>query len=253
MSKYAPLKRYLERSSKEKIELTFDEIEEVLKDSLPNSAYKHKPWWANGGHSQADAWLDAGYKVDNVDQNKEEVTFVKSLESIEQQSKKVEKSKTKDRKSNEIKSNEIKSYNKITGGVALVSCTKSKRSHPSKPKDLYLPSSLFRKARMYSEKYQDDWYIISAKHHLLDPEGPEIEPYDETLKDFNKEQKKEWSKKVLEQLREKGLLDKKLVIHAGKEYYEELLPLLEKEGVEYKIPTEGLSFGKTLAWYNVWL
>lgn len=42
-----------------------------------------------------------------------------------------------------------------------------------------------------------------------------------------------------------------LVIHAGKSYYEELLPLFEDAPVAaISIPTEGLQFGETLAWYN---
>ncbi|SDN40187.1 hypothetical protein SAMN05192554_13313 [Haloarchaeobius iranensis] len=41
-----------------------------------------------------------------------------------------------------------------------------------------------------------------------------------------------------------------LVVHAGKAYYEELLPKLEATLVSIEIPTEGLMFGETLAWYN---
>jgi len=41
-----------------------------------------------------------------------------------------------------------------------------------------------------------------------------------------------------------------LVIHAGKAYYEELLPLLHDEPVDVKIPTEGLRMVETLSWYN---
>lgn len=244
MGKYDPLKRFLKKKEEDKVEMTFDEIEEVINAELPKSAKKHRPWWANGGHSQADAWLDAGYKVGGVDQMREKVVFVKdSTENIT-----VNEGKgTTPGEPREI------DKEKVVGGIALVSCTKSKRSVPSKPKELYMESSLFRKARRYSEEYQEDWYIMSAKHHLLDPEGPEIGPYDETLKDFNKSEKREWSRKIFGQLKRRGLLENKLVIHAGKDYYEELIPLLEREGVDYVIPTEGLSMGNTLSWYNQFL
>jgi hypothetical protein len=61
--KYAPLERYLAASGKNTVELTFQEIEDILGFKLPDSAYKHSPWWSNGGHSQANAWLGAGYAV----------------------------------------------------------------------------------------------------------------------------------------------------------------------------------------------
>ncbi|MFB9570731.1 DUF6884 domain-containing protein, partial [Saccharopolyspora hordei] len=65
--------------------------------------------------------------------------------------------------------------------IGLVSCTKSKREYATKPANLYLESAFFRKARKYAEANHDSWYILSAKYHLLNPDGPTIEPYDETL------------------------------------------------------------------------
>lgn len=51
--------------------------------------------------------------------------------------------------------------------IGLVSCTKDKRDVASKPKDLYMESTLFRKARAYYEKYYVGWYILSAKYNFL--------------------------------------------------------------------------------------
>jgi len=51
--------------------------------------------------------------------------------------------------------------------VGLISCTKSKREEATKPRDLYLESAFFTKARQYVEANHDAWYILSAKHHLL--------------------------------------------------------------------------------------
>lgn len=134
--------------------------------------------------------------------------------------------------------------------IGLVSCTKSKKDSPSKPKELYIESSLFRKMRNYCESNHDDWYIISAKHNLLDPNGEPIEPYDETLKGKSRKEKRQWSRKTFEQLKDRNLLSHTLVIHAGKDYYEELIPLLEEAGTDYRIPTQGLGMGETLSWYN---
>jgi hypothetical protein len=135
--------------------------------------------------------------------------------------------------------------------VGLVSCTKSKKDRSAQPKELYMESSLFRKARRHVEAHHDDWFILSAEHHLLDPEGEEIEPYDETLTDSKVAEKRDWSEQVFEELEDRGLLDHTLVLHAGKDYYEYLVPLLQDAGVDYRIPTEGLSQGQTMRWYNI--
>ncbi|MDB9253943.1 DUF6884 domain-containing protein [Halorubrum ezzemoulense] len=135
--------------------------------------------------------------------------------------------------------------------VGFVRCVKSKRE-AAKPKELYLESAFFRKARQYVEANHDAWYILSAKHHLLDPDGESIEPYDETLSGAPIDTKREWAETVFEQLREEGLLGdgNRLVFHAGRDYHEELTPLLSETSVEFSVPTDGLQFGETLAWYN---
>lgn len=134
--------------------------------------------------------------------------------------------------------------------IGLVSCTNSKREEASKPKELYTPSNLFSKKRRFVENNHDDWYILSAKHHLLDPDGKPIEPYDDTLSGAPVQRRREWSQTVFEQLQSEGLLSHRLVIHAGKDYYEQLLTLLDEEQVEYRIPTEGLRIGEKMSWYN---
>jgi hypothetical protein len=136
--------------------------------------------------------------------------------------------------------------------IGLISCTKSKREESTQPRDLYDPSAYFRKARTYAETYHDDWYILSAKHGLLDPDEPAIDPYDETLTQAPVNQRREWATQVISQFDDRNLLTPKttFVIHAGKAYYGELLPLLTEHPVDIDIPTEGLMFGETLAWYN---
>jgi hypothetical protein len=135
--------------------------------------------------------------------------------------------------------------------IGLVSCVKTKRDEPATPKNLYT-SDYFEKMRTYAEQYHDDWWILSAKHGLLDPEGDPIEPYDETLSGARVAAKREWAERVAEELDEAGLLSEgtMLVIHAGKDYYEELLPRIEEAGVNIEIPTEGLYIGEKKAWYK---
>lgn len=141
--------------------------------------------------------------------------------------------------------------NRMTREIGLVSCVKTKRSEPATPKNLYT-SSYFEKMRSYAEQYHDDWWILSAKHGLLDPDGELIEPYDETLSGARVATKREWAEKVTHQLDEQGLLSENvtLVFHAGKDYYGELLPRIEDTGVTIEIPTEGLAIGEKQAWYK---
>ncbi len=69
-SRYAPLHEHLKGVGKDTktYELSFDEISTIMGDKLPKSAYDHRAWWANTeSHSQALAWISAGWKVDRVD------------------------------------------------------------------------------------------------------------------------------------------------------------------------------------------
>jgi len=61
-----------------------------------------------------------------------------------------------------------------------VGCGKGKLDHATKARYLYT-GSLFRKANAYCIANYDEWFILSAKHGLLDPNDV-IDPYDLSLK-----------------------------------------------------------------------
>lgn len=69
MSKYGPLKSYLQSQAAVEVPMSFAEIEAIIGRKLPASAYRHRPWWANepSGHVHAQAWLEAGYASARVD------------------------------------------------------------------------------------------------------------------------------------------------------------------------------------------
>ena len=77
--KYDPLKAHLCQIEKNRIHLTFSQIEDILSFSLPYSAKNHRAWWANGSHDHAAAWLDAGYRVGEVNFNRQYVVFVRDV------------------------------------------------------------------------------------------------------------------------------------------------------------------------------
>lgn len=82
MKKYKELYDFLKLQDEEKIEMTFAEVEELIYNKLPKSAFKHRQWWANGGHVQANAWLDAGYIVKKVNFKEQRVVFEAANENI---------------------------------------------------------------------------------------------------------------------------------------------------------------------------
>lgn len=65
ISKYHGLYVYLSKREEEIITLTHEDIEHIIGDKLPMSAYTYDAWWASGkkSHYYASYWLDAGYKA----------------------------------------------------------------------------------------------------------------------------------------------------------------------------------------------
>lgn len=77
MSKFDPLKEFLLAQKQARVNMRFSDIEK-LGIALPASAKKHRPWWANNKHhTQANAWLDAGFETEQVDMGSQKLTFVK--------------------------------------------------------------------------------------------------------------------------------------------------------------------------------
>ena len=68
--KYAALTDYLRKAGKDQVTLSFRQLEEILGFTLPKSARRYRPWWANqkAPHvsSQSQSWQQAGYAVDSV-------------------------------------------------------------------------------------------------------------------------------------------------------------------------------------------
>lgn len=78
-SKYQPLLEFLRGCDQNEITLSFAEIETLINDVLPNSAKSNRAWWSNRkqGALQASAWIEAGYRVENVDFDQQQVKFYK--------------------------------------------------------------------------------------------------------------------------------------------------------------------------------
>jgi len=69
--KYNKLNKYLKNYN---FTLSLNEIEKILGEELPRSAYDYKAWWSNSGHEHAKTWTNAGWKVNHVNLGKS-ITF----------------------------------------------------------------------------------------------------------------------------------------------------------------------------------
>jgi len=128
--------------------------------------------------------------------------------------------------------------------IVLISCVSKKLDRKSTAENIYI-SPLFKKNLTYAKSLKpSEIYILSAEHGLLKLTD-EIEPYDKTLNNMCSNEIKEWSKKVIIQL--KSLTDFKndeFTFLAGEKYRKFLIPELNN----VKIPMKGLKIGKQLQW-----
>ena len=135
--------------------------------------------------------------------------------------------------------------------IGLVGCVKSKQSQPTPAADLYT-SPLFVGRRRYVEKSCDQWYVLSAKYGLVLPTDV-LEPYDVTLKTASRVARRAWSRDVVRTLHAYGVCFDETVfeIHAGEEYRAfGLVEALIAGGGRVDVPTNGLSLGRQLGFYN---
>lgn len=134
--------------------------------------------------------------------------------------------------------------------IGLVGCVKQKLAFAAPARGLYV-SPLFRGRRAWVERTCDYWFILSALYGVIDP-GEVIEPYDQTLKNAGRLERRGWSSGVLDSLKARvgpvaGLI---FEIHAGADYFSwGLKDGLEAAGASVEIPTFGLPVGKQLAFY----
>jgi hypothetical protein len=77
LRKYLPLQSHLERRRGRPEMLTFEDIEEIIGKTLPESATKHRSFWSNDNQDNgaARAWSRAGYRVAYLDREQKVVRF----------------------------------------------------------------------------------------------------------------------------------------------------------------------------------
>ena len=130
--------------------------------------------------------------------------------------------------------------------VCLVSCVGLKRATSAAAKDLY-QSDWFIKARSYVEGFGSDWFILSAKHGLVQPDDL-IAPYEQTLNTMGVSARRDWARLVERQMDEHMPDAARIVVLAGQRYREFLMDYLRRRAEAVQVPMEGLQIGRQLQW-----
>ena len=126
--------------------------------------------------------------------------------------------------------------------IVLISCVSQKLPIKTRAEELYT-STLFKLNMQFAKRLNPDGiFILSAQYGLLSLDD-EVEPYDVTLNNMLAEERKTWTKGVLEQLNNKfDLENDHFVILAGDRYRQYLI----KDLKSFEIPLKGLRIGKQL-------
>jgi len=140
--------------------------------------------------------------------------------------------------------------------LALIGCTKQKRDEAAPAGDIYDESSYFRKRRKYADLYCDDFVVISAKHHVLQPDD-EIEPYDLSLSapasdenGMTADEKREWGEETKEQLEAMDWEDiDEVVVLLGQSYLKWIRDGFEEVPAMFVYPfAQHNGIGEQLGW-----
>ena len=77
--KFVKFTRYLEALTEDSIDLTFSDIERILEKDLATSHKEYKEDWANTfTNSLGCSWMNAGFRISNVDMENERATFTRT-------------------------------------------------------------------------------------------------------------------------------------------------------------------------------
>ncbi|MBI4544827.1 MAG: hypothetical protein HY703_06515 [Gemmatimonadetes bacterium] len=132
--------------------------------------------------------------------------------------------------------------------ICLVACTRRKLDRRARAGELYT-TPYFRKCRDFAVSRFDRWYILSAKHALLDPERW-IDPYDVTLAGKPLRERTRWAQRVAQALARRAQPGDHVTLLAPAAYREFLVPALRQRGYRVELPLAGLRFGEQLRWLD---
>lgn len=84
MGKYEPLGQFLKKQQRDRVRMTFAEIESLIGAKLPKSSKSHRAWWSNNptNNVMTKEWLDAGFETEEVELAAERLVFRKSAPAV---------------------------------------------------------------------------------------------------------------------------------------------------------------------------
>lgn len=141
-----------------------------------------------------------------------------------------------------------------------MACSYSKGQQAARARHLY-SGPLFRCSVRYAEATCDSWYVLSAKHHVLEPDDV-IDPYDLCLGNLRRRSAQAATCTERELARQWAIIVRAdlfcgesprvrpgdtVVLLAGKAYRDPLLPWIERS-VRVECPLEGLGIGQQMHW-----
>lgn len=132
--------------------------------------------------------------------------------------------------------------------IFLLSCGKEKRTYSCKAKNLYC-SSRFIDTRRFVEHQNSDWYILSAKYGLLDP-NIIIEPYD--YSNFQKTSLEQyfWADTIVKALLKIYTAPQTFVILAEDSYSITVSEILQNHGFQIVLPYHNLSYNDQKVYFE---
>jgi hypothetical protein len=245
MSKYDPLRMHLQSRLGTKVVMRFDEIG-ALVDTLPDSAYRHRPWWGNhASHVQAMAWLAAGFTVGGVDLDEQVVSFARGQGASAAQPAttiggQASGSHQAGQHNGERSSDDEAGPGHCARPLVIVPCGKAKQHVAAPAGELYTGAfhrACLRYARILT--VPERILILSGKYGLLELDAV-IEPYEERIKPS-------MSVIVRQQAVERRLLGAAVVALGGADYR----AVCRAVWPACAIPMAGLGgMGKMLAWLS---
>ena len=116
--------------------------------------------------------------------------------------------------------------------IELVAGTPSQHDNRRSARVLYT-GGMFKAAMGDVEARDLEWYVLSARHGLVEP-GDVNHPYDDTLERMSKEGRVKWGVQVVEALKARDLVRPGVAVevHATKLYADQLYELLADAGVQ---------------------
>ncbi len=134
--------------------------------------------------------------------------------------------------------------------IALIAASRRQRGDICRAAEQSDPSPVFRRARDYCERTYAEWYILSARHHLVAPYQV-VGPDNGSVHTLDADERLAWAQSVAQALRarqERSAEPIRFVLYASQRYADLLLRAAPTLALD--LPLSGLGLAERLHWYD---